>query len=66
VIARVPKNTDVFVSQEDLTLSTGGPSLGTWIGVSEFVAGFDIDMSTLRDGTEESIREGTKGVDGVP
>jgi len=43
------------VSQEDLALGVGGPRLGIWIGVPEFVSGFDIDLSPLGDGTEEGV-----------
>jgi len=43
------------MSQEDLALSVGGPCLGIWIGISEFISGFDIYMGTLGDGTEEGV-----------
>jgi hypothetical protein len=54
------------VSQEDLTLSVGGPCLGIWISISEFIAGFDVDMSTLGDGPEECVRGGIEREDSVP
>jgi len=41
--------------QEDLTLGVGGPRLGIWIGISEFISSFDIDVGTLGDGTEEGV-----------
>jgi len=63
---RILENTNVFVSQKYLTLSTGRPSLGFWIGISQFVAGFDINVRTFRDGTKESIREGIEREDSVP
>jgi len=66
VIGGVLENTDVFVSQEDLTLCTGGPRFGIWIGISEFVSGFDIDMCTLWNGAEEGVRGGAETEDGMP
>jgi len=54
------------VSQEDLTLSVGGPCLGIWISISQFVTGFDIDVSTLGDGPEEGVRGVVEREDGVP
>jgi hypothetical protein len=54
------------MSQEYLTLSVGGPRLGIWIGVPEFIGGFDIDLSTLGDGAEVGIRGGAKTEDRVP
>jgi len=66
VVARVLENTDVFVSQEYLTLSIGAPGLSIWISVSEFVTSFDIDLSTLGNSTEECIRGGAETEDGVP
>jgi len=66
VVARILEDTDVFMSQEDLTLSIGRPRLGIWVSISEFVTGFDIYVSTLGDGTEEGIRDGTEREDGMP
>ena len=54
------------MSQEDLTLGIGGPRLGIRIGFSEFISGFDIDLSALGDGTEESVRGGAETKDVVP
>ena len=54
------------MSQEDLALSIGSPRLGIWIGISEFISGFDIDLGTLGNGTEEGVRGGTETEYGVP
>ena len=54
------------MSQEDLTLSVGGSCLGIRISISEFVAGFDINVSTLGDGPEEGVRAGVEREDSVP
>jgi len=54
------------VSQEDLTLSVGGPCLGIWISIPEFVTGFDIDVSTLGDGPEEGVQGRVEREDSVP
>lgn len=49
------ENADVFVSQEDLTLSIWAPSLGIWVSFSEFIASFDIDVSTLGDSAQVCV-----------
>jgi hypothetical protein len=54
------------VFEEDLALGIGGPRLGIWVSLSEFKTGFNIDVSTLRDSTEEGIRAGVEREDGVP
>lgn len=54
------ENTDVFVSQEDLALSLWTSGLCIWVGISELVTGFDIDVSPLGDGTEVCIPAGTE------
>jgi len=66
VVARIPKDTDVFMSQEDLTLSVGRPCLSIWVSISEFIAGFDVDVSTLGDGPEEGVRGVAEREDSVP
>jgi len=66
VIGRVLENADIFMSQEDLTLCTGGPRFGIWIGISELVSGFDVNMCTLGDGTEVGVRGGAETEDGMP
>jgi len=55
VVDRILQNADIFVSQENLTLGVWASKLSTRISFSEFVAGFDIDMSTLRNSTEVCI-----------
>jgi len=66
VVGRILENPDIFVSQEDLALSVGGPCLGIWISIPEFVAGFDIDLSTLGDGPEEGVQGRVEREDSVP
>jgi len=66
VVGGVLENANVFVSQEDLTLSMWAPRFGIRISVSKFVASFNIDLSPLGDGTEEGVRGGAKREDGMP
>ena len=47
-------------------MSIGGPCLSIWVSISEFITSFDIDVSTLGDGTKEGVQRGAKGKDGVP
>jgi len=54
------------VSQEDLTLSIWAPRFGIWVSIAELVTGFDVDVSTLGDGTEEGVRGGVEREDSVP
>ena len=54
------------MSQEDLALRIWAPSLGILVSFSEFIAGFNIYMSTLGDGAKECIRGSTEREDGVP
>lgn len=54
------------VPQEDLALGIWAPRLGTWVSFSKFVAGFDINLSTLGNGTEVCIPGIVETEDGVP
>lgn len=54
------------MSQKDLTLSVGGASLSIWIGVSELISSFDIDVSTFGDGPEVGVRRRVERKYGVP
>jgi len=60
------QDADVFVSQEDLTLGIWATGVSTWISFSEFVAGFNIDMSTLGNSTEVCIPGVVEREDSVP
>jgi hypothetical protein len=54
------------VSQENLTLSIWASRLCIGISVSKLIAGFHVDVSTLRNGAEECIREIIEREYGVP
>jgi len=66
VVGGILENTNAFVFQEDLTLRTGTSSLGIWVSLSKFITSFDIDVSTLGDGTEERVRGLVEREDGMP
>jgi len=66
VVGRILQNADVFVSQEDLALGIWAPRLSTRIGLPEFVASFDVDVSTLRNSAEVCIPGIIEREDGVP
>ena len=59
-------NRELTMSQEDLALRLWASSLRIWVGISELVTGFDIDVSPLGDGAEVCIPASTEREDCVP